>query len=91
MGFQDKQSALTALEEARADYVTAARSFLERHPIGTRLTVDDVRRACPVPEGIDPRVMGAVFKSPCWEPVQFTNSARRTCHKRPIRIFERVQ
>jgi hypothetical protein len=88
--YATKDEALDALEAARVEFLAAARTYIDQHDIGAELTIDDVRTAVPVPEGIDGRVMGAVFRKSDWAPVRFVNSRRTTCHKRPIRVFRRV-
>ena len=90
MAFPSKEAAHEAMEQARRDWLAQARAWLDLHPTGAELTVDDVRAAVGVPLGADPRVMGVLFKSPGWEPVRFRNSDRARCHKRPIRVFRRV-
>jgi len=68
----------------------------DRTPISKRVRFEVFKRdgfqcqycgASPPPESIDPRVMGAIFNRSDWEAVEFVNSHRRTCHKRPIRRF----
>ena len=90
MTFDTKTEALDAMEAARADWLASVRSFLSLAPFGDRMTVDDVRKVFPPPKDVDPRVMGCVFRAPHWQPVAFVNSGRKTCHKRPVRLFERV-
>lgn len=75
-------------EQYRAEWLAKARH--EALKLGRKrrvVTVDDVRNVCPPPEEFDPRVMGAVFRTPEWEAVGFINSGRRACHKRPVRLF----
>jgi hypothetical protein len=91
MTTQTKEEAFALFERHRAEWLASARNFLNAHPIGTKLTVDDVRAACPPPEGIDGRVMGAAFKSLPWRVVGYRPSNRTTCHKRPIAVFERIR
>lgn len=83
-----KEEAMDLFERHRAEWLRAARA--EASQIGMTkgtCTVDDIRKICPPPSGVDGRVMGAVFKTPEWEPGRHINSARKTCHKRPIRVF----
>lgn len=87
---ETKEQAFDLFEQHRQDWLTAARTFINSHDVGARLTVDDVRDAVPPPEGVDGRVMGAVFKGMPWEAVGYKSSKRLTCHKRPIAIFERT-
>ena len=84
-----RESALALLERTRKDYLAKARRVAAQIAYTTQqpVCVDDVRALCPPPESIDPRVMGAIFNRSDWEAVEFINSHRRTCHKRPIRRF----
>lgn len=76
------------LEAARADWLVLARSHAERLGRGGRVvTVNDVREAVPLPEGIDPRVFGVVFKPKEWECLGYHPSTRKACHGRPIGHF----
>ncbi|MEM1371941.1 MAG: hypothetical protein AAGG72_06910 [Pseudomonadota bacterium] len=88
---ETKQEALALLEAFRAEWLAnardAARNIAKRKG---QCTADDVRQECPVPQGMDGRVMGAVFRSDEWVPGEFINSKRRTCHNRPIRVFRLV-
>jgi hypothetical protein len=83
-----RDRALALFEEHRAEWLAVARrtAILLYRRVGRPITVDDVRMECPPPGGIDPRVMGGVFSG--WTPVGWTNSRRRACHGRPIRLFE---
>lgn len=51
------------------------------------VTINDVRKICPPPADVDPRVMGAVFMSRVFKRVGYIDSNRATCHGRPIGIF----
>jgi len=86
---KSKESALALLERTRKDYLLEARAAARKIAYMTQvpISVDDVRAICPPPETIDPRVMGAIFNRADWEPVEFINSHRHTCHNRPIRLF----
>lgn len=85
-----RDEAMALFEEHRALWLAAARhtAILMYRRVARPITIDDVRAECPPPIGFDPRVMGAVFKVKDWTPVGFTNSRRRACHGRPIRLFE---
>jgi len=77
------------LEDARVKaYVIAVERGLKGQL--PRLTTDDIHNACPIPDGIDPRVMGAVFASKDWLKVGYTQSKRKVCHNRPIAIFQLI-
>jgi hypothetical protein len=67
---------LPRLEAKRADWLAEARAV-----------ANDVRRLCPLPPSIDPRVMGAVFNKSEWVCVGYKRSSRSTCHNRPIGTF----
>lgn len=83
-----RDEALELFERHRTEWLAQARSvaFQLYQRAGQPITVDDIRAKCPPPGGCDPRVMGAVFSG--WTPVGYTNSRRRACHGRPIRLFE---
>lgn len=85
-----RDNALARLEKARKLYLEQARWHAEQIAAlsndGT-VTTDDVWKACPPPMDMDPRVMGAVFRTKEWEAVGFVASVRPDCHARPIRVF----
>jgi hypothetical protein len=86
---QERDDALALLEKCRAEYLAIARAKAREIAVKAgRVTVDDVRAACPPPSAVDPRVMGAIFNTPEWQKVGYCNSKRRACHKRPISIFQ---
>lgn len=53
-----------------------------------RVTSDDVRKALPVPEGVDPRILGAVFRFGKWEKIGYTATSMRQAHARPISVWK---
>lgn len=80
---------LPLFEATRADWLKRARltaRYLARKH--GSVNINQVRAECPPPDGIDPRVLGAVFTKAEFECVGFINSDRRTCHGRPIREFK---
>jgi len=82
---------LDLFEIHRPEFLEEARQVAKDLASGGNLvTVDDVRVHCPPPDNVDPRVMGAVFNSKEWEPVNYIRSTRSTCHKRPICQFRYV-
>lgn len=84
-----RDAALDRLEEARAGWINEARIVAERLARDRgAVTIDDVREACPPPDGVDPRVMGAVMRPPVFEACGFVLSSRAECHRRPIRVFK---
>lgn len=92
MTVESKQEAFDLFERHRRQWLAEARA--EAAKIGMSkgtCTADEVRAVCPIPEGVDPRVMGAVFHTEAWEAGEFINSQRRTCHKRPIRVHRWVR
>jgi hypothetical protein len=82
-----KEGALDAFETKVPRWLEAARAAAVILAEDGPVTVDDIRIFCPPPEGIDPRVMGAIFRGPDWVACGFVNSARAECHKRPVRQF----
>lgn len=82
------QAVLPLFETHRADWLAQARSVARNLAAGGRMvTINDVRRQCPPPPHVDPRVCGAVFAGKEWERVGFLNSDRKACHHRPISMF----
>lgn len=76
-------------ERHRADWLAQARAvaWSLANKYGT-VTIDQVRDHCPPPDSVDPRVMGAVFRTAEFESTgQHIKSARRTCHNRPVAVF----
>jgi hypothetical protein len=81
---------LPLFEEHRADWLAEARATAVSLAIqrGT-VTIDDVRDHCPPPDDVDPRVMGAVFRTSDFESTgRHVRSVRRTCHNRPVMVFK---
>lgn len=75
-------------ERHRAAFLAAARAVaLRLGANGRPITVNDVRAEISPPEGIDPRVMGAVFRTADWKRLDYVNSSRRVCHGRPLARF----
>lgn len=84
-----RDGALNLLETTREDYVTRARAAGVAHAMRFGVvTINDVRAACPPPNDIDPRVMGAVLRAPLFVKIGYENSNRSTCHARPIAKFK---
>lgn len=93
MGIQSKQEAFDLFEIARAQYLASARAFMEHFAKdGRAVTVNDLIRHGPrLPEGLDPRVRGAVFSERhVWERLGYVASTRRTSHNRPIMRFRLI-
>lgn len=86
---QQRDFIFEMLETARADWLIEARIAAKRLYLESNapITIDDVRKICPPPKSIDPRVMGVVFKPSQWEPIGYAQSERRQCHGRVIRAF----
>jgi len=86
--FKSKKEALAHFEATKRMYLNQARAtavvLLKRKKT---ITVDDVRKVCPPPENVDPRIMGAIFNTQLFESCGFVNSVRKACHHRPIRKF----
>jgi hypothetical protein len=76
------------IENPRGAWLTRARG-VARNLAAQRgsVTIDEVRALCPPPDDVDPRVMGAVFKRPEFELVDYIESRRKVCHGRHIGIF----
>lgn len=84
-------------ESRRATFLLRARrAAKELAALNGDVTVDEVRAACPPPEGVDPRIMGCVFHerhadgARIWQAVGYVKSARKACHHRPVMRFRRI-
>jgi hypothetical protein len=75
--------------KAHPDLVERLRDAARRLAAGGReITSDDVHQACPVPNGVDPRIMGAVFHPRSdWLRTGTKQSRRRENHGRWISIW----
>lgn len=83
------QTILPLFNQTRAEWLKQARqTALSIHK--DTVTTDDIHKHCPLPDNIDPRVMGAVFTRKHWRKVGYTQSTRKACHHRPIAIFQRT-
>ena len=81
---KEREDALDLLEYTRVEYIEEARAvakYLAKH---RSITINDVRERCPVPEGINPVVLGAVFRGDIWVKVGYQMSDRKVSHGRPI-------
>jgi hypothetical protein len=88
-GRAGRDAALNTLETARSDWLLRARHEAIMHCLQYgRVTADDVRQRCPVPEGWDARVVGAVFRDKRFRQVGVTQTTRAASHCRPIAVFE---
>jgi hypothetical protein len=82
--------AVALFERYRAEYLAAARAFMKEYASDGRVvTVNDLINHGPaVPDGLDPRVRGAVFNDKqVWERIGYTSSPRRISHCRPVQQF----
>ena len=91
--FDTKDEALDAMELTQPEWLAKARKYalnvVPRHY--ETITVDMIRdKVGPPPSSADPRIMGAVLRAPDWVRVGYTNSDRKTCHKRSIAVFARA-
>lgn len=75
-------------EEHRAEFLETARAVARALAFERgEITIDDVREHCAPPPNVDPRVMGAVFRTDDFEAVGYRKSNRSTCHHRPVAVF----
>lgn len=88
MTFETAEDAHEAMEAAQKTWMQRARAEAYRLGLRGPVTVDDVRKVCPPPGTADPRIMGAIFSTKEWVSIGYRKSTRKTCHKRPIAVFE---
>ena len=86
LGRAGRDAALDLLERTRADWLTYARSYAVLHArLHGSVTADDIHERWPIPDGIDPRVMGAALKIPELAPEAHIKTTRRQGHAGPRR------
>jgi hypothetical protein len=93
MTVHSKQEAFDLFAITRQQYLASARAFMEHFAKdGRAVTVNDLIRHGPrLPEGLDPRVRGAVFaEMHVWERLGYVASNRATSHNRPIMRFRLI-
>ena len=86
------QTVLPFFEDHRASWLEMARETAIRLSKKRGIiSIDDVRIECPPPPGVDPRVMGAVFRpSKHWKQEGYKSSERGTCHNRPVALWRYI-
>ena len=88
LGRIGRDDALDLLERTRREWIASARDFaLGVAKNSGSVCADDIHRLCPIPEGVDRRVMGAVFMIPELVTAGFVQTKRPEAHARPIRRF----
>jgi len=88
MTTQSKQEAFDLFEVHCAEWLATARATARRIAAKNgSVTINEVRALVPMPEGVDPRVAGAVFLGKDWRCLGYVSSVRRTSHGRPIARF----
>lgn len=93
MTTESRDEALDLFEQSSPGWLAAARAWAMEHGKGGRIvTINDVRRSGPpIPENVDPRVAGAVFRCrETWEFLGYGPSNRRVSHGRPVARFRLV-
>jgi hypothetical protein len=90
MTILSKQDAFDLFEIHRREYLAEARAFMVKFAAdGRAVTVNDLIQNGPMlPDGVDPRVRGAVFaERGVWNRLGYSGSNRRTSHGRPVMRF----
>lgn len=84
----DKQQVLDFFEDTRQEILARARTKArEIARMRGEVSIDDIRELVQIPEHIDPRMFGAVFRGEEWERIGFRESRRKENHARPISVF----
>lgn len=83
-----KQQALDLFEAKRREFLDYAR-WVARKICSEKghVTIDDIREVVQLPQGIDGRVYGAVFRGDGWIKTGYTQTTVKSSHRRPIAIF----
>ena len=88
LGLSERDAALDALEQSRPAWVFRAKEAAVWHAKEYGyVTADTLRVLCPVPEGQDARIVGAVLKDKRLVKVSYTPTQRASSHARPIAVF----
>lgn len=53
-----------------------------------RVSINEVRLAVTLPNGVHPSVFGAVFKSKQFKPVDYTEATHAAAHARVVRVYK---
>ena len=54
------------------------------------ITVDDVRAEVKTPDGVNPKVWGALFDSKDWKLVSYVKTTRQVAHGRPVGCWKYI-
>ena len=83
-----RDQAISLLERTRREYIAEARDVADYLSTSREsFTADDVTRLCPVPAGMDGRVMGAVLTTRRYKKLGSTSSTRVGRHACPIAVW----
>lgn len=84
-----KQEALDLFEQTRADFLANCRWLAKRiaQQNNGYVNIDQVREQVATPEGVNPKVYGAVFNKDDWEHSGYKITTRKTSHGRPISVW----
>jgi hypothetical protein len=87
-----KREALALLADRRRALIRrASRELLEHLLLTATATADDLRELVPLPDGINPKVFGAVFAGLAEEKlihqIGFEQSRRPLAHRRPVGVW----
>lgn len=86
---QAREAINDVFEITQPDYLAKARAVAIRHAeLHGTVTIDDVRRVCPVPKNVSPNVLGSVFCGKLWKCTGITTSSRVAAHGRMIRVWQ---
>ena len=85
-----RQDVLPLQIKAHPDYVAKLQATAQRLARENgKVTADDLHQHCPVPTGVNPKVMAAAFQpKELWRPIDWMPSARKDKnHARMIRVW----
>lgn len=83
--FPTKEAAHDHFEVVQAEWLEQARKMaIGIAKLRGKVDIEDVRRACPLPSGCHPNVMGAVFKTGDFLRIGYKMATRPSAHQRVI-------
>ena len=90
---KERDVVMVKFEESRKPWLVRAREVAEELWARSHepVTVNDIREVLPPPEGVDPRVFGAVLNRKRWRCIGYTQSDRKVSHARPIAKFVPIE
>lgn len=88
-GRKRRDQGIALVADNYPDFLTHCRNIAKCHAKEHgSVSTNDIRKVIgEIPRGVNPKIMGAIFRENCWEAIGYTIAAQPQAHARPIRIF----